>query len=112
MACDLDYSRLRWDADTNHGAIWSLILPERDGLFYLDNNDNGVLDYTPGAPTPLDTNANRILDADEDYVLVPTWDPTVGKGLHHYSPQVGSSRPCLYLVWRGRLYTYCFRTEY
>ena len=47
-----------------------------------------MLDFTPGAPTPLDTNANRILDADEDYVLVPTWDPTVGKGQHYYSPQV------------------------
>ena len=88
LECDLDYSRLRWDADTNHGAIWSLILPEQDGVFYLDNNQNGVLDFTPGADTPLDTNANRILDADEDYVLVPTWDQTVGQGLHYYSPQV------------------------
>ena len=88
LECDLDYSRLRWDGDINHGVIWSQVLPEQDGLFYLDNNDNGQLDFLPGAPTPLDTNGNRILDADEDYVFVPTWDQEVGTALHYSSPQV------------------------
>jgi hypothetical protein len=63
---DIDYARLAFDPDA---TIFDRGVPAGTGLFYFDNDGDGVLTVADPVTGSTDANGNGALDADEDFPL-------------------------------------------
>ena len=88
-SCELDYSTLAYSASLSIDEVfsWRYPSPYPAGLFYLDTNGNGHLDYSSEYATDIDENG--LIDPEEDYVFIPQWDITwPDNSIMYFTPQV------------------------